>query len=333
MTSGKFGGKLEKKTATNHRLTSPLNMAGKHPPNPAYTSSWFSRFFFLWVGQIMKRRGKLTESDLFELHVDDTTEKNHERLSLAWQRELQSASTPNLPRAFLRAFLAPYLVWSILIVAKSAFLLAQTQFLARLLDRLAEPALSPSEPEDLSAYMWALALVLGSVITVLLHQWYFFSTWRAGMRWKAASAALIFEKAVALRQDSLAAVSVGQVRCCLACTNDFNAFPALRTSQVVSLLSNDLEKFGRLSQFLIWVVLTPLESVAAGVLLSREVGWEATLACFALLLMFIGLQVTVVASCVGILGSCTFIACRCFSRGGLAFSVLPQHESQTNESA
>ena len=67
--------------------------------------------------------------------------------------------------------------------------------------------------------------------------------------------------------------------------------PLPLSPQVVSLLSNDLEKFSRLSQFLVWLVLTPIEAAAAGALLAQEVGWEATLACFAMLVVFVGLQV------------------------------------------
>lgn len=269
------------------------------PPNPANSASWFSRLLFLWVNQLMRLRGDLTEADLYELQPDDTTAAVHARLSSAWKDELRvdAASPPSIARAYARAFGGPYAAWSVVIFVKAAFMLAQTQFLARLLERLSQPALTADAPDDVPAYMWALALTLCSVVTGILHQWFFYSVWRAGMRWKAAGAALLFEKSLALRQDGLAAVSVGQVRWQLQHLTPHNrSTHLLRLAypyplQIVSLLSNDLEKFSRLAQFLIWLLLTPVESAAAGALLAREVGWQATLACFALLLFFVGVQV------------------------------------------
>ena len=183
------------------------------PPNPANTASRASLLSFSFIGTLLKRRGELTEADLYELQAEDTTSACHGHLARAWREEVakDSVTPPSIARAFARAFGGPYVVWSSVIFVKSAFLLAQTQFLARLLERLTAPPLVAGAPDDIPAYMWALALTLCSIITGILHQWFFYSVWRAGMRWKSAAAALIFEKALALRQDGLVAVSVGQV--------------------------------------------------------------------------------------------------------------------------
>jgi ATP-binding cassette subfamily C (CFTR/MRP) protein 4 len=197
-----------------------------------------SQLLFNWVNPVIARGVKFTEDDLFELEQWDRADDLANRLRSAWQAELKAhPSDPYLGRAYLAAFLRQYAINSTWVTVKAAFMLAQTQFLALLLTELS--GLGGARATT-AAYLYALGLVLTGASAALMHHLYFIHAWRAGMRWRIAASALIFEKSLALRLDSLSAVSAGHV---------------------VNLAANDIERFQKLCQYLAYLVVAPAECV------------------------------------------------------------------------
>jgi len=232
----------------------PLDDAGG-PPCPLATAPLLSRALFSWVSPLFASRGDLQPRALWRLLEEDSTAFHAARLAAAWRAELAAARAarppraPSLAAAFWAAFSAQYLQASVFILIKGAFVLGQVLCLALLLGALGAPA-----DDARAAYGYAGGMVACAVVAGMLHHTFFFEAWRAGMRWRAAASALIFEKALTLRLDALAAVSAGRV---------------------VNLMTNDVERFSKLAQMAAYLVIAPLETAVILWLLYREDGVAA----------------------------------------------------------
>lgn len=213
--------------------------------NPLASANILSRIFFFWPSALMRKKGELTEADLYDLIDDDTAGRVHSSLSEAWQKELTQAK-PSLSKAYFRAFALAYVaIWPSMFV-KQGLVIAQTQFLGLLLN-----GLNTGTADTSAVYGYGVGLVLCAAIAALLHHVYYFSAWLYGMRWRAASTALISEKALKLRLQSLSKVSAGFV---------------------VNLVAGDVERLQKAAQYFIYLILAPIESAVCCWLLYREVG-------------------------------------------------------------
>jgi ATP-binding cassette subfamily C (CFTR/MRP) protein 4 len=258
------------------------------PACPLGTASLPSRIVFSWVSQLFASRGALAPRDLWRLLPEDTPGYHSARLAAAWRAELaasraaQPPRAPSLAAAFWAAFSGHYLSQSVFIVVKGAFVLGQVQCLALLLSALQVSATAATAADGsggggsgggggdnaIAAYGYAAGMVACAIVAGMLHHVFFFEAWRGGMRWRAAASALIFEKALTLRLDALAAVSAGRV---------------------VNLMTNDVERFSKLAQMAAYLVVAPLEAAVIVWLLWREDA-AATFAGAAALLLFLGVQ-------------------------------------------
>ena len=235
---------------------------GHGVPNPITTSNYLSRLLFIWVTPLFRKRGKITEADLFAVTPTDAAGPLCIRLSAAWDAERAAHPlAPSLGRAYFNAFGWDYIGHSAPLALKATFMLLQTVFLGWLLDTFHAPVYSAT-----AAYCYALAMVLCVVGSGLCHHTYFLAAWRCGMQWRSASLALLYAKSTRLRLDALSSVSSGHV---------------------VNLAASDVERFQKSGQFFAYLVLAPLEAVAALGLLWAQVGWQGTLAGTAVLLAFV----------------------------------------------
>ena len=239
-----------------------------HPPCPLGAASLPSRATFAWVSPLFRSRGALGHGDLWALLPEDTTARLAGRLAAAWRAELAAARAARPPRApaltaaFWAAFSGHYLRSSVAIVIKGGFVLAQVQCLALLLGAL------QADAPAASVFAAAAAMIACAVVAGMMHHVFFFEAWRAGMHWRAAASALIFEKALTLRLDALAAVSAGRV---------------------VNLMTNDVERFSKLAQMAAYLVVAPVEAGVILWLLWLEAG-VATFSGAAALLTFFVIQ-------------------------------------------
>ena len=240
-------------------MTSP---SGGQPPAPLLKASLLSRWTFAWVSPIFASRGKLGLQDLWRLVPEDSTALLAARLRSAWNAE-RVRPAPSLESAFVAAFGAGYVLFSCWLLVKACLVLGQVELLGILLAELASADVSSNTP-----YATAGAMCVCAICAGVLHHHYFFEGWRAGMRWRAAAMALVFEKTLRLRLESLAAASAGRV---------------------VNIVTNDVERFSKLSQYLSYVVVAPLEAAVIIWLIYRENG-AATFAGLAMLIVLVVVQ-------------------------------------------
>ena len=243
-------------------MSAPPLPSSARPPHPMSDAPLLSRLVFAWASPLFAKRGRIDAGDLVPTLPEDASAHIAARLERAWGAELRRAH-PSLARAYVRAFGWDYLVNAVPIVVKAAFILGQAVVLGELLQRLRDGGGAAD------AYLLALGLVCTGAVTALCHHWYFFGAWRAGMRWRIAGAALIFQKTLRLRLAALSAVSGGHV---------------------TALASSDLERFQKGCQFFIYFVLAPVEAVLIGWLIAREVGFAGMLAGYAVMLLLVGVQ-------------------------------------------
>jgi len=238
--------------------------AGPYPASGFEAAGWASLVTWSWVNAVMAKRGALTAESLWRLLEWDTAGSVHGRLRDAGEASVASGR-PSLRRAFVTAFWARYAAWGTPAWVKAGCIIAQTQFLALLLDELR----SPADTSPKAAYLYALGLVATGAAVTVLHHAYFYHAWRAGLNWRTAATALLFSKSLTLRLDALAATSAGRV---------------------INIASSDVERLQKLCQYVTYLFVAPVEGAVCIWLLFREVG-VATLAGIAVLAAFVAVQV------------------------------------------
>lgn len=233
------------------------------PANPLLSANILSRATLHWAGGLFRHGASLSEEHLWDVLPSESTAAVTSRIEASWREELRvyGASGSSLWRAFARIFALPYAGVSVWLAIKGAFVFAQAEILGALLDHLADPTSRP-----LDGYLLALGLSLSSTAAGLLHHTFFFGGWRAGQQWRTAGQALLFAKALRLRLDALAGVSVGRL---------------------VSLASADLERTAKLAQMGTYLFLAPIECGIVTWLLWREVGAAALAGMGALVLIIL----------------------------------------------
>ncbi|XP_020629411.1 multidrug resistance-associated protein 4-like isoform X2 [Orbicella faveolata] len=114
----------------------------------------------------------------------------------------------------------------------------------------------------LEAYLYAMGVTLSSMLSVVLHQLYFFNGHRTGMHLRIATTGCVYRKALRLGQG---------------------VYRSVTTGHVVNLISADTQSFDRSVTYLHFVWITPVQMVATMYLLWIQLG----VSCFVPLALMI----------------------------------------------
>ncbi|NXL82491.1 MRP4 protein, partial [Leptocoma aspasia] len=246
-------------------------------PNPLQDANLCSRLFFWWLNPlfIIGHKRKLEEDDMYKVMPEDSSEKLGEELQWYWDKEVQKAKkrgkTPHLTKAIILCYWKSYLVFGIFTMIEETLKIIQPIFLGKIINFFEN--YDSSDGADLnSAYCYAGALSVCTLILAIMHHLYFYHVQRAGMKLRVAMCHMIYRKALRLSNVAMAKTTTGQI---------------------VNLLSNDVNKFDQVTIFLHFLWVGPLQAVAVTVLLWREIG-PSCLAGMAVLIILLPVQ-----TCIG----------------------------------
>ncbi|KAG9490170.1 hypothetical protein GDO78_005841 [Eleutherodactylus coqui] len=207
--------------------------------SPLEKANIFSKLFFSWTKPILKKgyRQRLELSDIYQIPTGDSADNLSERLEREWDRELATSKTnPKLINALKRCFFWKFLFYGILLYLGEVTKAVQPLFLGRIIASYDEK----NKLERSIAYYLAIGLTLLFAVRMLLLHPAIFGLHRIGMQMRIAMFSLIYKKTLKLSSKVLDKISTGQL---------------------VSLLSNNLNKFDEGLALAHFVWIAPLQVI------------------------------------------------------------------------
>ncbi|XP_060100829.1 cystic fibrosis transmembrane conductance regulator [Heteronotia binoei] len=206
--------------------------------SPLEKANVFSKLFFRWTKPILRKgyRQRLELSDIYQIPATDSADNLSEKLEREWDRELASKKRPRLISALKRCFFWRFVFYGILLYLGEVTKAVQPLLLGRII-----ASYDPSNSLERSiAYYLAIGLCLLFIVRMLLLHPAIFGLHHIGMQIRIAMFSLIYKKTLKLSSRVLDKISTGQL---------------------VSLLSNNLNKFDEGLALAHFVWIAPLQVV------------------------------------------------------------------------
>ncbi|XP_077612146.1 cystic fibrosis transmembrane conductance regulator [Crocuta crocuta] len=204
--------------------------------SPLEKASVLSKLFFSWTSPILKKgyRQRLELSDIYHISSADSADNLSEKLEREWDRELASKKNPKLINALRRCFFWRFMFYGILLYLGEVTKSVQPLLLGRII--------ASYDPDNKAERSIAIYLAIGLCLlfvmrTLLLHP-AIFGLHHIGMQIRIAMFSLIYKKTLKLSSRVLDKISIGQL---------------------VSLLSNNLNKFDEGLALAHFVWIAPLQ--------------------------------------------------------------------------
>ncbi|XP_019598753.2 cystic fibrosis transmembrane conductance regulator isoform X1 [Rhinolophus sinicus] len=204
--------------------------------SPLEKASVISKLFFSWTTPILKKgyRQRLELSDIYQISSADSADNLSEKLEREWDRELASKKNPKLINALQRCFFWRFMFYGILLYLGEVTKAIQPLLLGRII--------ASYDPDNKVERSIAIYLGIGLCLlfimrTLLLHP-AIFGLHHIGMQMRIALFSLIYKKTLKLSSRVLDKISIGQL---------------------VSLLSNNLNKFDEGLALAHFVWIAPLQ--------------------------------------------------------------------------
>ncbi|EDW73918.2 uncharacterized protein Dwil_GK21659 [Drosophila willistoni] len=238
----------------------------KRLPNPFLKANFLSKWFFVWMRSMFRkgRHDQLDANELYEHLPSFDSESLAEDLQPHWERERQRKK-PNVLHLIFKVFgwqFVPICVlYSALEIAIHAF---QPLLLGGLISYFSQGQTSISKE---SAYLYAMGIVLCSLVTSLVFHPFMFYVFALGTRIRLAFAGLVYRKCLR------ASVSSGESLGALA----------------ISVMSIDLPQFDLTFYFFHDLWKGPVEAVIFGYIMFVTVDWTAIIG-IAFIVLLIPLQ-------------------------------------------
>ncbi|XP_039769128.1 cystic fibrosis transmembrane conductance regulator isoform X1 [Ornithorhynchus anatinus] len=207
-------------------------------PESTNGSVFLSLFFFLfsWTKPILKKgyRQHLELSDIYQIPTADSADNLSEKLEREWDRELASKKNPKLINALRRCFFWRFMFYGLLLYLGEVTKAVQPLLLGRII-----ASYDPDNAHERSiAYYLGIGLCLLFIVRTLLLHPAVFGLHHIGMQMRIALFSLIYKKTLKLSSRVLDKISTGQL---------------------VSLLSNNLNKFDEGLALAHFVWIAPLQ--------------------------------------------------------------------------
>ncbi|OPJ68728.1 cystic fibrosis transmembrane conductance regulator [Patagioenas fasciata] len=205
--------------------------------SPLEKANIFSKLFFRWTKPILKKgyRRRLELSDIYQIPSADSADNLSEKLEREWDRELAtSKKKPKLINALRRCFFWKFMFYGIMLYLGEVTKSVQPLLLGRII-----ASYDPDNSSERSiAYYLGIGLCLLFLVRTLLIHPAIFGLHHIGMQMRIAMFSLIYKKILKLSSRVLDKISTGQL---------------------VSLLSNNLNKFDEGLALAHFVWIAPLQ--------------------------------------------------------------------------
>nr|XP_014335662.1 PREDICTED: multidrug resistance-associated protein 4 isoform X2 [Bos mutus] len=242
-------------------------------PNPLQNANLCSRLFFWWLNPLFKigHKRRLDKNDMYSVLPEDRSQHLGEELQGYWDQEVlrakKDAQEPSLMKAVINCYWKSYVVLGIFTFLEESTKVIQPIFLGKIISYFEN--YDPTSSVTLfEAYSYAAGLSAGTLIWAILHHLYYYHIQRVGIRLRVAVCHMIYRKALRLSSSAMGKTTTGQI---------------------VSLLSNDVNKFDQVTIFLHFLWAGPLQAIAVTTLLWMEIGISC-LAGMAILIILLLLQ-------------------------------------------
>ncbi|XP_016052415.1 PREDICTED: cystic fibrosis transmembrane conductance regulator [Miniopterus natalensis] len=204
--------------------------------SPLEKASVISKLFFSWTTPILKKgyRQRLELSDIYQIPSADSADNLSETLEREWDRELASKKNPKLINALRRCFFWRFMFYGILLYLGEVTKAVQPLLLGRI---IASYDPDNKVERSIAVYLGIGLCLLFILRTLLLHP-AIFGLHHIGMQIRIAMFSLIYKKTLKLSSRVLDKISIGQL---------------------VSLLSNNLNKFDEGLALAHFVWIAPLQ--------------------------------------------------------------------------
>nr|AJA90787.1 cystic fibrosis transmembrane conductance regulator [Protopterus annectens] len=207
--------------------------------SPIEQANFLSKLLFCWPRPILTKgyRQKLELSDIYQVPSDDTADNLSEKLEREWDREIAtSKKNPKLINALRRCFFWRFLLYGILLQLGELTKAVQPLFLGRI---IASYDPDNEKEREIAIYVAIGLCLLFTVRTLLLHP-AIFGLHHIGMQMRIAMFSLLYKKTLKLSSRVLDKISTGQL---------------------VSLLSNNLNKFDEGLAIVHYVWIGPVQTI------------------------------------------------------------------------
>ncbi|XP_036184761.1 cystic fibrosis transmembrane conductance regulator isoform X3 [Myotis myotis] len=204
--------------------------------SPLEKASAISKLFFSWNGPILWKgfRQRLELSDIYQISSADSADNLSEILEREWDRELASKKNPKLINALRRCFFWKFMFYGILLYLGEVTKAVQPLLLGRII-----ASYDPDNKVERSIAIYlGIGLCLLFILRMLLLHPAIFGLHHIGMQMRIALFSLIYKKTLKLSSRVLDKISIGQL---------------------VSLLSNNLNKFDEGLALAHFVWIAPLQ--------------------------------------------------------------------------
>uniref|UniRef100_A0A8C0CQQ0 Cystic fibrosis transmembrane conductance regulator n=1 Tax=Balaenoptera musculus TaxID=9771 RepID=A0A8C0CQQ0_BALMU len=219
--------------------------------SPLEKASVVSKLFFSWTRPILRKgyRQRLELSDIYHISSSDSADNLSEKLEREWDRELASKKNPKLINALRRCFFWRFMFYGIILYLGEVTKAVQPLLLGRIIASY-DP---DNKVERAIAIYLGIGLCLLFIVRMLLLHPAIFGLHHIGMQMRIAMFSLIYKKTLKLSSRVLDKISIGQL---------------------VSLLSNNLNKFDEGLALAHFVWIAPLQ-----VTLLMGLLWQLLQAC------------------------------------------------------
>lgn len=219
---------------------------------------------------LVGRKKDLEVSDLYQAYSGHQSKLLGDRIEAAWRQEeanaVKSKRKPSLRRVLIKLFVFSYILRGIsCLIIEFGSRLLQPLLLGRLIAYYATEGNTISKSE---AYGYAGGIVGCALLQVMLMSPYMVSLLHVGMKIRVACCSLVYRKALRLNKAALVDTTIGRM---------------------VNLLSNDVNRFDVAVLFAQYLVVGPIQMVAATYFMYQKVGVAAIVGVCALF-SFIPLQ-------------------------------------------
>uniref|UniRef100_A0A8V5FLY3 Cystic fibrosis transmembrane conductance regulator n=1 Tax=Melopsittacus undulatus TaxID=13146 RepID=A0A8V5FLY3_MELUD len=205
--------------------------------SPLEKANIFSKLFFRWTKPILRKgyRRRLELSDIYQIPSADSADNLSEKLEREWDRELAtSKKKPKLINALRRCFFWKFMFYGVMLYLGEVTKSVQPLLLGRII-----ASYDPDNSSERSiAYYLGIGLCLLFLVRTLLMHPAIFGLHHIGMQMRIAMFSLIYKKILKLSSRVLDKISTGQL---------------------VSLLSNNLNKFDEGLALAHFVWIAPLQ--------------------------------------------------------------------------
>ncbi|XP_078379983.1 ATP-binding cassette sub-family C member 4-like [Oculina patagonica] len=237
-------------------------------PSPMAKASFLSRLTFWWLNGLF-RKGydrRLEPHDMYQVLQEDSAKRLVADLESEWYKELAAAAftgrKPSFGKAIARFAWTELISVGVYGFLNEAIRTVQPIFLLYLVSYF----MPGSSITKLEAYLFAMGVTLASVLSVVLHQLYFFNGHRTGMHLRIATTGCVYRKALRLGQG---------------------VYKSITTGHVVNLISTDTQSFDRFVTYLHFVWITPVQMVITMYLLWIQLGVSCFVPLALMLLMIL----------------------------------------------